>query len=160
MEEHSDRMERAYASRTLGELAGLTTDLVAEPDTQPVRIDAEALLAVFGNESRKGRWVVPERLRATSVFGDCHIDMREALLQSRVTTVEAFALFGAVTLIVPEGVRVRLAGPAVLGAKSSNVPEPSDPHAPLLDVRCQAYFGDVSVKSPRRKRWFDKLIEG
>lgn len=154
MDEHHERMERAYASRTLGELAGLTTDLLADPDAQPVRLEPGTILATFRKESRSGRWVVPERIRAVAFCGDCHIDLREALLRSRITRIDAFASGGAVTITVPEGVRVRVTGHAILGSKSARVPEPSDPNAPVLEVHCVVSMGSVTVKSPGRKRWF------
>src|SRR5215469_11170228 len=46
-DEHEDRVEGAYRARTLGELAGLTIDLVA-PSEQPIRLDGRrAVTGVF-----------------------------------------------------------------------------------------------------------------
>lgn len=160
MDEHAERMDQAYASKTVGELARLTTDLpgtstgvAPEPTSAP---ESQRMLACFGNESRKGRWVVPGHLRAVSVCGDCHIDMREAQLGSR-TIVEATAVLGAVTVIVPEGVRVRLTGTAVFGAKNLNVPDSDDPEAPVVDIQCMISCGSVTARAPQH--WLDRAAD-
>ena len=150
--ECEERMEFAYAARTLGELARLATDLVG-PREQPVRTESDPLLALFGSDERSGRWVVPERLPATAVFGEVKLDLRQALLQRRAATVAVTALFGNVSIMVPEGVQVRLTGPAILGSKSSKVRNPAgpaNPDAPVIEVRCFILFGTVTARSPKR----------
>jgi hypothetical protein len=156
VEEYSERSSAAYAAKTVGELAGLTTDLVGARPNLPANSSAptepEEMVAIFGNESRKGRWVVPEHLRARSIFGDCHIEMQDAVLQHRVTTIEATAKFGSVTIFVPEGVDVRMTGRAVLGAKSSQLRGEPRPGAPVLVIRCDVFCGQVNVREP--KKWY------
>ena len=47
-DEHAERVQRAIAARTLGELAELTTDL-AVSSAQPVRLDGGKVIAgIFG----------------------------------------------------------------------------------------------------------------
>ena len=112
--EHAERAERAYAARTLGELAALTADLAA-PSAQPIRLDARrSVAAVFGKERRDGRWVVPESLTVAAIFGEVVLDLREALLQSSRITVLATVIGGTVQLIVPEDVAVEMTGNSVL----------------------------------------------
>src|SRR6516164_10168205 len=65
LEEHSERVQRAYRARTLGELAGLTRDLVP-PGAQPLRLDDSRTVAAFFTSTRRdGRWVMPDRLSVT-----------------------------------------------------------------------------------------------
>src|ERR1700749_1000996 len=69
-DEHAERVQRAFAARTLGELAELTTDL-AVPSAQPVRLDGgRTVSGVFGPARRDGRWVVPENMTVTAMFGE------------------------------------------------------------------------------------------
>ena len=111
--EHSERVECAYAARTLGELAPLTADL-ALPSAQPIRLDSRRPVAgIFGRERRDGRWVVPERFMVSAVFGEVVLDLREALLQSHRITVLATLLGGTLQLIVPDGIVVEMTGTAV-----------------------------------------------
>jgi Domain of unknown function (DUF1707)/Cell wall-active antibiotics response 4TMS YvqF len=151
--EHSERAERACSARTLGELAALTADLAA-PSAQPIRLDGRKPIAgIFGRERRDGRWVVPERLGVTAIFGEVVLDLREAVLQSRRSTVLATVVGGTLLLIVPDGVAVEMTGSAVLSRKSQVGPAPASPDTPVIEVRALALGGRVKIIRPRRPRW-------
>jgi hypothetical protein len=155
LEEYTERSGTAYAARTVGELADLTADLtrtstaIAPRASGVIDTGPEEMIAIFGNESRKGRWMVPEHLQAKSIFGDCHIEMQNAILQHRVTTIDATARFGSVTIFVPDGVDVRLTGRAIFGDKSSKLRGEPRPGAPVLVVRCDVFCGSVTVRAPK-----------
>jgi hypothetical protein len=157
LDEYSDRAGSATSARTRGELARLTEDLPAgAPRRAPAPTGGQSpdrLVAVFGNESRKGNWPVPEELTATSVFGDCHIELQDAQLRHPVVTINATAIFGSVTVFVPEGVEVRLSGTAIFGAKESKLIGPTSPGAPVIEVRTRVVFGAVTVRPPRSRWW-------
>jgi Domain of unknown function (DUF1707) len=163
--EHSERTERAYSARTLGELAELTADLVT-PAAQPIRMDGRRpVTALFGRDRRDGRWVVPERLAVTVAFGEVVLDMREALLQSHRTVLFATMVGGTLQLIVPDGVTVEPTGSGVLsrasGPMAARAGEPDAagagghaiPEAPVIEVRTLALGGRLKVIRPRRSRW-------
>jgi Domain of unknown function (DUF1707)/Cell wall-active antibiotics response 4TMS YvqF len=147
LEEYSQRSEAALTARTLGDLAGLTADLPAQPPDGAAQAPAE-ITAVLGNESRKGPWVVPPHLTVRSVLGDCHLEMQQAIIQQRVSTIDATVRFGTVTVFVPDGVDVRMSGRAVLGAKSSELRGEPQPGAPVIVVRCDVVCGAVTVRRP------------
>ncbi|MFY1668402.1 DUF1707 SHOCT-like domain-containing protein [Plantactinospora sp. WMMB334] len=161
LDEYADRATAAYAATTRGELARLTDDLPTDPAPAPLparRSGAtelepapERLVAIFGNESRKGRWPVPARLEAQSVFGDCHIELQDAQLSQPVISIDATAIFGSVTIFVPEGVEVRLTGTAIFGSKESKLRGTAPPGAPVLEVRSRVVFGSVTVRPPHRR---------
>jgi hypothetical protein len=156
--EHSERAERAYAARTLGELAALTTDL-ASASAQPIRLDTRRPVAgIFSRERRDGRWVVPDRLAVTAVFGEVVLDLREAVLQSQRSTILATVMGGTLQLIVPEGIAVEVTGTAVLSRRREQAVEKAAagpaPHAmPVIEVRALSLGGRVKVVRPRRSRW-------
>ena len=153
--EQAERVERAYAARTLGELAELTTDLVV-PAAQPIRLDARrSVSAIFGRERREGRWVMPDTLTVSAIFGEVVLDLREAMLQSRRVTVLATMLGGTLRLIVPDGVVVETTGSAILGRKGGSVrgAAPPAPGTPVIEVRTLGLGGKVKVITPRRSRW-------
>jgi Domain of unknown function (DUF1707)/Cell wall-active antibiotics response 4TMS YvqF len=154
LDEHSERTERAYGARTLGDLAALTDDL-AMPSGQPIRLDGRRpVAAVFGRERRDGRWVVPEHLAVAAVFGEVVLDLRDALLQARRTTVLATVIGGTVHLIVPDGVTVQTTGTAVLSRTSGQLGgQLAAPEAPVIEIRTLALAGRVRVVRPRRARW-------
>lgn len=156
LSEHSERAERAYSARTLGELAALTDDLAA-PAAQPIRLDGRRPVAgIFGRERRDGRWVVPERLTVTVVVGEVVLDLRQAILQSQRVTVLATLLGGTLQLIVPEGVMVETTGTALLSRQSGYAAQPADPprpELPVIEVKTIALGGRVKIVRPRRSRW-------
>jgi hypothetical protein len=164
LDEHSERVERAYAARTLGELKDLTGDLV-RPDARTGAVDPAAdglpdvstrpMMAVFGVDKREGRWVVPARQLATAIFGTIKLDFREALLQQRHVVVQATVIFSSVELIVPEGVQVRFSGgAAILGSKENKVRAEPGPDAPVIEIQAFCLLGSVQAKSPKRPpRW-------
>jgi Domain of unknown function (DUF1707)/Cell wall-active antibiotics response 4TMS YvqF len=144
LEEYSARADRTLAATLTAELAALTADL-QQAATLPER-GPEELTAILSNESRKGHWTVPAHLAARSVLGDCHIELQNAVLTSHVTTIEARATLGSVTIFVPDGVEVRLWGKSILGAKSSEVRSTPLPGAPVIEVRATAILGNVTVR--------------
>jgi uncharacterized protein DUF1707/cell wall-active antibiotic response 4TMS protein YvqF len=148
LEEYSERSESALTARTLGDLASLTSDLPEPPAGTEIAEATANITAVLGNESRKGPWVVPPHLAVSSVLGDCHLEMQQAVISQRVTTIDATVRFGAVTIYVPDGVDVRMSGRAVLGAKSSELRGEPRPGAPVLVVRCDVFCGAITVRRP------------
>jgi hypothetical protein len=165
LDEHSERVQRAYQARTLGELAGLTRDLVA-PGAQPLRLDdSRSVAAFFSAVRREGRWVMPDRLSVTAVGGQVVLDLREALLQSLHTIVHATLVGGQLHMLVPEGVSVEVTSSRYsgrMGADLSPRPGPAGPAAsagtPLIEVRSFSVGGQVRVHTPRRPggRWLGR----
>ncbi|MFY1633833.1 DUF1707 SHOCT-like domain-containing protein [Solwaraspora sp. WMMB335] len=169
LDEYAERATDAHSARTRGELARLTADLPVGPPV-PGRIvgppggivgppgaaapaPTERMIAIFGDEVRKGHWLVPERVDARAIFGDCKIDLQNAQLQHHLTTIEVWAVFGSVTIYVPEGLDVRMSGTAAFGEKKSKLTAPPRPGAPIIQVTCNVVFGSVTVRPPRRKWW-------
>jgi hypothetical protein len=162
--EHGIRLERAYSARTLGDLVGLTEDLVAA-DHQPIRLDHRRAVAGFmTRQSRSGRWVVPDSFPVTVLFGEVVLDLREAVLQSQRVTVYATLLGGRLELIVPEGLKVELTGPGTPGSTRSrpaaqDVSQPrttGPPGTPVIEVRTVVPGGRIKIttpRPPRRRRW-------
>jgi hypothetical protein len=150
--EHADRAERAYAARTLGELAALTADLTT-PAAQPIRLDSRrSVAAMFSKERREGRWVVPDNLAVTAVFGEVVLDLREALLQASRVTLVATLIGGTLQLIVPEGVAVELTGNSFLSRRNGTGTVATVPGMPVIEVRTLALGGRVKTVVPRRRR--------
>lgn len=157
MAEHAERSERALASRTLGELAGLTADL-ALPSGQPIRLyPRRSVAAAFARERRDGRWVVPEVFPVTAFFGNVVLDLREAVLQKRRITIHATAVAGQIRLIIPAGIAVEMVGQSFLGTRSvrskTAANAPPEPVTAVIEVRTLTVGGSVKVLTVRRPRW-------
>ena len=164
MEEHAERVQHAFAARTLGDLAVLTADL-ASPAAQPLRLDSSrAVSAFFSRERRDGRWVVPDRLAVTAVAGQVVLDLREALLQGGRTILYVTAIGGQVHLLVPSGIAVvysSLIGrpgsltdqPILRGSAPPPAPGgPPAPGVPVIELRTFVVAGKIHVRTPRPRR--------
>jgi hypothetical protein len=154
LEEHAERVQRAYTARTLGELAVLTNDLAA-PAEQPLRLDSSrAVSAFFSRERREGRWVVPDRLVVTAVAGHVVLDLREALLQGSRTIIYVTVLGGQVHLLVPQGIAVVFG--SVTGGRAASQPSapaaPPAPGVPVIELRTFVLGGRVHVRTPQPRR--------
>jgi hypothetical protein len=152
-DEHAERVQRVLAARTLGELAEVTSDL-AVASAQPVRLDGGRVLAgVFGPARRGGRWVVPETLTVTAMFGEVEVDFTQAILQTPRVTVYATVFGGRLRIIVPDGVSVVVTGHMVLGRqRGSTAPAPSD--TPVIEVKALVLGGELKVIPPPKNRRF------
>ncbi len=157
MPEHEERLDRALAARTLGELTKLTADL-ALPSGQPIRLyPRRSVAAAFARERRDGRWVVPEVFPVTAFFGNVVLDLREAVFQKQRITIHATAVAGQIRLIVPAGVAVELAGQSFLGTRSVRSRPAATAQAEqvnaVIEVRTITLGGSVKVVTARRPRW-------
>jgi DUF1707 SHOCT-like domain/Cell wall-active antibiotics response LiaF, C-terminal len=156
LEEHSERIALALAARTLGELAGLTSDL-AGPEHQPVQLDGgQQVTALFTAADRRGRWVVPGTVTCVAAFGEVVLDFTEAILQDRHVVVTVYALFGRVRLIVPAGVEVVMSGNNILGRQRGGTTKrvPTSSEVPVIEVRGQVAASEVLARTPpRQRRW-------
>jgi hypothetical protein len=154
VDEHSERIQRAFAARTLGELAELTADL-AVPSAQPVRLDGgRVITGIFGPARRDGRWVVPENLTVTAMFGEVEVDFTQAILQTSRVQLYATVFGGRLRVIVPDGVSVIVSGHMVLGRKRGRTPAPAGPDTPVIEVKALVLGGELDVRTPPKSRRF------
>ena len=152
IQEHSERIQRVFSARTLGDLAELTTDL-AEPSAQPVRLDGGRVISgIFGPARRDGRWVVPETLSVTAAFGEVEVDFTQAILQTRHVQLLATVIGGRLRLVVPEGVSVAVTAHMMVGRRRGGTPPPAASDAPLIEVKGVVLGGEIIVRTPPRPR--------
>jgi hypothetical protein len=79
-------------------------------------------------------------------FGNIDLDLRQATLETDVTTIVAFGAFGAIDVYVPEGVEVDLHGFALGGHRQvrGNDPLPVA-GTPLVRVFVFSVFAGVDI---------------
>jgi hypothetical protein len=106
-EEFEERMAAAISSRTLGDLAVLTGDLVAgvglaTPQAETVvRIDQRG-----GSVRRTGRWVVPRRLELRLSWCDVTLDFTQAVIVDDTLCVDMKMRGGSLILAAGPGIVV------------------------------------------------------
>lgn len=160
-EEHSERLETLYTTKTLGELAPLTSDLGAAPvtgsvpgsgtpvaDLTPSPDGSENIAAVFGSAERAGRWLVEPRTNVSTLFGGVMLDLREAVLSQREVTIQCGVVFGGLEVIVPPGVRVLNETTAIFGGvdlKKADSAASAD--APTIRLTGTLLFGGIEIRT-------------
>jgi Domain of unknown function (DUF1707)/Cell wall-active antibiotics response 4TMS YvqF len=169
-EEHAERLDAIYASKTQAELVPLVSDLpgataallapggtlmphdasgVPEPAGRKAR-----MIAVFSATSRRGMWRVPREVSAVSVFGHSDLDLRDAVLPGKEVRIRAVSVFGDMRITVPPEMHVIDDGWALFGGREfpPDTPESASQDAPVLRVTGVSIFGLATVRRHSRER--------
>ena len=130
--EFDERMEAALSSRTLGELAVLTADLVPGPGAAPaqaedvVRIDQRG-----GSVRRTGGWVVPRRMELRPSWSDVTLDFTEAVIVADTLVIDLHMRGGSLILVPRPGIVVDVYSLAVRYTDIEIGPNPN-PGVPVI----------------------------
>ena len=167
LDEFSDRVGDVYNARTGRELDAVVADLPVPWSTDAAGDEDDGagergaalrrrarsvrwLVAIFSSSSRRGRFRLEDEAAVVAAFGDCTLDLSEASIEGPNPLVSAVALFGNVTVIVPEGIEVNLQGLPLFGSTRCDTGSAAPvPGSPVVTVRAFAAFGDVRVRLPR-----------
>jgi hypothetical protein len=164
--EHSERIDRVYAAKTLGELQPLVRDLpvgrAAVPHPAPAAPrayvpdgggDNPNLVGILGGAERKGRWRVGNRITAVAIMGGVEIDLTEATFTAPELVIHCTAIMGGVSIKLPENVTLRGGGVVgIMGGSDVKAYESPDPGAPVVRVDGFAFWGGVEAKAKRGKK--------
>jgi len=149
-DEFNERMEAALSSRTLGELAVLTTDLAAGPGRAgaPQAADVVRIDQRGGSVQRTGRWVVPRRLELRSSWCDVTLDFTEAVIGHDTLRVDLNMRGGALILVARPGVVVDADS---LAAKYTDVSirpnaEPGAPVVLRVQLAGRMRYGSIETR--------------
>ena len=150
LEEFSVRVGAVWAAENSQEIVQATSGLAATPVVGSART-VDSVTAVFSESKRKGRWRLRSgRLRLRSIFGNVELDLREVLTADSTIDIGGLCLFGAVKIIVPEGVEVDLSGAVVFSAHHLHLaPVPRVPGTPEVRVEITTWFGNVEIVSKK-----------
>jgi hypothetical protein len=150
LEELAGRLDRTYSARTLGELEALTTDLpvaaTAAAPRRPKRKARRFVISIFGGSDRRGRWRVPRRVLALTLFGGVDLDFREAQIEDEVVTITMITIFGGDDVYIPEGIEVDVGGIALFGGNGVHGRDLTPrPGTPMIRIRVFTLFGGSDV---------------
>jgi hypothetical protein len=150
MPELEERLTAAYAAGTDAELATIMRDLRASPPqpgdwagAAPTSIRDVGIIASF---ERKGRWMVGRTFRGLAVIGNGEIDLRQARFIDGETTIDATAIIGNITVVVPEDADVHIGGTGIIGGFDHHDEGPGTPGAPRITITGFAFCGTVYVE--------------
>lgn len=109
-------------------------------------------LVLFGGATTREQSSHFRHTDISAIFGGSTLDLRQARIDTEAT-VDAFALFGGIKVLVPPGWRVSLSGLPLLGGLEDKTNGTGDlsPDAPVLAVNGTAIFGGVEVTNTTAK---------
>jgi hypothetical protein len=159
-EELDGRLEAALTARTCGELAALTTDLPAAPDSAPGAPVPEpkdlARIHCHGSSmERDGRWLVPRRMEVRVSGGSVTLDFTEAVILQPSLLIDAEVSQSRLTLVTKPGVVVDTDEVAAEGSYLK-VRAHQGPEVPvILRIRVSGKVsgGHITARPPRRTFW-------
>ncbi|SET57439.1 DUF1707 domain-containing protein [Thalassotalea agarivorans] len=161
------RLDEAMDTQNNETLQSLVEDLPLTPDEQYIRskteenaatyvsegaTEEEHIVSIFSGSDRGGRWVVPKKLKVTTVFGGGDLNFSEAVFSQQQTEIEVFCLFGGVDIHVPEGVNVVSRMFNIFGGVSNNTNNAIGSQAnvaPTIVVTGYCIFSGVNIRIPR-----------
>jgi hypothetical protein len=159
--ELDERLDAALTARTSGELTALTADLpevadhagrIPERAKDVVRLDYQG-----GNATRRGRWIVPQRMEIRAVGGTVKLDFTDAVITGPTLHIEAEVRGGWLVLVTRPGIEVDTDDVAVHGGRVKVRPEHGwkEPARLKIEVSGEARGGRVVVRPPRRtfRQW-------
>jgi hypothetical protein len=159
IEELEERLERAFAAKTYGDLEPLLADLPEQPGQagQPGLVrtpdPGEPMVVKGGLQSaeRVGRWTVPAKIVARAGLGGVKLDFTRADCAVPEAEIEIHGDMGGVTIVVPDGWAVDTSGaePGIGGLKNKTTGE-RHPGTPLLRVTGSGGMGGATVRHPSR----------
>lgn len=152
LDDFSQRTDYALTALTRDQLAEVVADLPAQHAVGHVAAPAGPatpwVVGVLGSTRRSGRWLVGHELHAVSVMGECKIDLRGAVIDAPLISVDALAIMGTIEVIVPEGVHVDLQGLAIMASKNLWMSEtPILEGAPTVRITGLALMGEIKVRN-------------
>jgi Domain of unknown function (DUF1707) len=148
LEEFSQRIEEAYASRVQGDLERVRAGLPPGGERSAVRSRRRATrltLVIFGRVVRRGRLKLRRWTFAGGAFCDIDLDIRQAEICGRRTAVNVLVGFGNVDVYVPENVNVTVTGLALGGHRREWGDDIERSPSPEIAVRAVSLFGTVDV---------------
>ena len=152
LDEFSERVGQALQARTRGDLDAVMADLPAAARPTAPRLPARRgrrwHIAILSGHKTKGRWRISGKTTAVAIMGGCDMDLRKAEIDAPEVEISAFAFWGGIDIIVPEGFDVELRGLSIMGGRSLKLRDvPIVPGSPRIVVRGFAVMGGIDVKS-------------
>jgi hypothetical protein len=150
LDEFAQRTDHVMAARTGDDLEAITRDLPSDRAPAEPKLGSTTRVMLIGGIERRGRWRVPERLRAIGLIGGLELDLTEAVIENDEPIIEAWLAIGGMEIRVPEGIEVEVEGVTVIGATENESPGRHMTAGPRIRVRHFSLIGgtEISVRRP------------
>ena len=176
LDELESRMELAYKAGSVGELQRLTADLPSAttvpapvsapaPELPALSPDRERIFAVMSETSRRGSWLVPQRLDLLAVMSDTTIDLTQAALPAGIIDIHVRSIWAAVKIVVPPGLQIVNRMSSVMGSvRGGGQPNESGgqgggwKEGTVIRLTGWALMAEVQTKVRRRERLSNDVV--
>ena len=155
-DEHRERIDLLYATRTLDELSPLTADLGTgrrDGERQRSAVPVERVapqVSILSSSMARPTGRVEGQMVAFAFLGNARIDLTHASLDEDGVEITAQAIVGAVDIVVPPDARVTMTGFPLVGSLSpTREPGPAD--GPHVKVSAFALLGSVTIHRAEAK---------
>jgi hypothetical protein len=105
----------------------------------------------MGGHDRRGHWRVGPVVININFWGGSEIDLNDAELTTRETTIRVISIMGGADVWVPEGLDVRVSQFAFMGGNDVKLGrERPAPGGPVVHLKLFSLMGGADVKRGRR----------
>jgi hypothetical protein len=118
------------------------------PVAVPGAPTSQVRVGFFSGSKLAGRWTVPDHFRLFAVFGGLELDFTDAVWTSDELVIDNVAVFGGMTIRVPDGVDVVDNTFAIFGGTDIKRVNPA-PGGKRIILRGMAVFGGIEAKGPK-----------
>lgn len=163
VDELDRRLDRAHSATSLAELDDLIKDLAA-PTASTALVPASAhtlvrddpnrpaekkIWCVMSGIDRKGRWIVPRKMRVKCFWGGGRLDFRDADFGPGVTELHVSCVMGGFEVIVPPTLSVDVDASAIMGGfdERHRAPASPEPNQAILRITGYVVMGGVSIET-------------
>ena len=122
---HSDERQRTRPDISAMPDAAAAASPAKRPASLPLEdeeLSHESFRAIMSSHRRAGRWEPADDIQVQAIFGEVTLDFTRAELPpSGMVEIDALAICGEVTIIVPDGAEIELDGTPILGSIEQQV---------------------------------------
>ncbi|MCF6263799.1 MAG: hypothetical protein L3J24_09470 [Xanthomonadales bacterium] len=117
----------------------------------------EKFVKILSSAEQSGRWVVPEKIKVTSVLSSFTLDFTDAVFSSPVVHIKMFNLLTGNIIYVPEDVRVVCKTSSYLSSLNQSVFGSTDENAQTIIIHgnCILSSMDIEIRITLKEKWLN-----
>lgn len=160
LDEFAERVDRVYAAKTFGDLEPILADLPQRGSADaPTPVQDLEIRSMASSVKRRGRWLVPAKLRINAKAGGIRLDMTQAVIPQTLVEIEVDAKASGIQVILPRHATAEDHGVQLFASSSKNSAErePTETGPSPLHFRFtgQLTASSLKVRRVRRFLWWE-----
>jgi len=169
VDEYERRVDIALNTSIEADLVRISGDLQPLPEVSGQKPSPERplhhsrkddlIVGILSRIDRRRNWNPAKYNKIVTLLGRVKLDFTQVRLPSGTTVVEFFCVMGHLDIIVPEGVRIDMAGLPVMGSINNLTDDPESTNCPVIKIRGLTLMGSIEARPPRKRRgrrWYNR----